>query len=64
MKNSALIDYLDKEAARFTQLAKEAALKNLLNHGNTNHATTAREHLVRAETYKDAARIVLGHSKP
>jgi hypothetical protein len=61
MKNAVLIDYLDKEAERFKQLAKEYALKALLNHGNTEDAQTARNHLIRAETYKDAARIAAGH---
>ena len=46
------------EAARYTQLAKESALKNLLNHGNGNDAITAREHLVRAETFKAAAALI------
>jgi hypothetical protein len=60
-KKSALVDYFDLEAERFKQLAKEYALKALLNHGNTDDAQTARNHLIRAETYKDAARIAAGH---
>ncbi len=60
MKNTPIIDHLDKEAERFKQLAKDHALKSLLNGGDTEAAQTAKNHLIRAETYKDAARIVTG----
>ena len=64
MKNAPLIDYLDKEAIRFTELAKDQALY-LLKNPTANDAAkrqrSAEDHLVRAETYKDAARIAAGH---
>ncbi len=65
MKNNAAIDYLDREAERFTNLAKDISLE-LLKHptapGAVENKRRAEDHLMRAETFKDAARIVLGHS--
>ena len=74
MKNTALITYLDNEAARFTNLAKDIALKLLkledIPEGSPEWLTLqeqkgkAHDHLIRAETYKDAARIAAGQIKP
>jgi len=46
------------ESERFKQLARELALKSLLNPGNTDAAQKAREHLIRAETFQSAATLV------
>ena len=65
MKNSAAIDHLDREAQRFTSLAKDLALNVLKNPDGIcafKNKRQAEDHLVRAETFKDAARIVAGHS--
>ena len=67
MKNNAAIDYLDREAARFTELAKDLALdllKNPFDAAVEKKKRLAHDHLLRAETYTDAARIVCGHSGP
>lgn len=58
--NKPLSEYFEAEAERFNQLAKEYALKALLNYQNTEHGQTARNHLIRAETYKAAAAIARG----
>ena len=67
MKNGALVNYLENEAKRFTELAKTIAL-DLLKNPEGEHAAKkkrqAEDHLVRAETYTAAAaRIALGHGK-
>ncbi len=62
--NSALVDYLDKEAIRFTEMAKDISLdllKNPFAPDVEKKKRRAQDHLLRAETYKDAARIALGH---
>ena len=64
MKNAPLVDYLDREAARFTELAKELALNLLKNPYAADvekKKRHAEDHLVRAETYNAAARIAAGH---
>lgn len=66
MKNSAVIDYLDKTASRYTELAKTLALnvlKNPFAPDVEKKKRQAEDHLLRAETYKDAARIVAGHNR-
>jgi hypothetical protein len=63
MKNAGLIDKLDREAMRFTELAKDLSLdllKNPYSPDLEKKKRKAEDHLVRAETYKDAARIVTG----
>lgn len=66
MKNNAAIDYLDREAMRFTELANYISLDLLRNPFAADvekKKRKAEDHLLRAEVYKDAARIVLGHSR-
>ena len=66
MKNTAAVNYLEKEAERFTGLAKDISLNLLKNPAGPDVEEKKRkalEHLVRAETYKDAAHIVAGHSR-
>lgn len=53
-----IIDNLHFESERFTRKAKDLALSVLLNPDQPDKVRLAREHLIRAETYKDAARIV------
>lgn len=56
---------LQLEAERYTNLAKDAALKAITNDhpesplcGHPGNQQLAREHLIRAETFKAAAAIV------
>jgi hypothetical protein len=53
-----IIDNLHAEADRFTAKAKDLALSVLQNPDQPDKVRLAREHLIRAETYKDAARLV------
>jgi hypothetical protein len=56
---------LETEAVRFTERAKEIALDVLKNPSASDAAKkrfTAECHLIRAETYKAAARIALQFS--
>lgn len=53
-----IIASLHIEADRYTSKAKDLALSVLLNPEQPDKARLAREHLIRAETYKDAARLV------
>ena len=65
MKNAAVINYLDREAARYTELAKNISLnllKNPFDASVEKNKRLAQDHLLRAETFKEAARIVAGHS--
>ena len=58
LKINEAIKLLSGESDRYTQLAKDYALKNLLSRGNTDAADKAREHLLRAETFKAAAALI------
>ena len=51
---------LTTESGRYRALAKEAALKTIIGDpkDRAGHERKAREHLLRAETYKDAAAII------
>lgn len=66
MKNSALVKYLENEAAKFTAKASAHAMRAL--HGspdgrsiNELDARLIRDHEIRAETYKTSATIARGH---
>lgn len=61
-KNTLLVDALDMEAARFTELAKDISLdllKNPFAPDVEKKKRKAQDHLLRAETYKDAVRLAL-----
>jgi len=70
MKNQDLLDRFEGEAARFTQLAKEHALR-AVNRILDRPAETRflgevdlriiRDHMIRAETFKEAAHLVATH---
>lgn len=56
------MDELDTESRRFTELAKEIALDLLRNpsrHDAEEKRRLAREHLIRSETFKTAATLLL-----
>ncbi len=59
MKKISAAELLRSEAARFETLAKDHALKVLTapDDVKANHTRIAREHLLRAEVYKDAAAL-------
>lgn len=61
MKTAKLVDSLDAEAARFTQLAKEYLFQAYHRSGGINDLDKrlVRDHEIRAETYKDAARMAV-----
>ena len=62
--NSKLIDELDKESGRFRELAQKLSLCIITNPGSEtpDKIRQAKEHLVRAETYKAAAALALKFS--
>ena len=60
------IDLLDQEADRFTELAKDISLvllKEPFAPYVEKNKRLALDHLIRAATYRDAARIVAGGIK-
>lgn len=67
MKNAAIIDYLDKEAVRFKARAIDATYAAINKSPDKRTITELdarliRDHEIRSQTFKDAARIVAGHN--
>lgn len=67
MKNAPLVDYLDREAMRFKAKATEHAYAALKKGDglsiNEKDARLIRDHEIRSETFKEAARIAAGHGE-
>lgn len=64
MRAKPAVNYLNNEAQRFTELAKDISLdllKNPFAPDAEKKKRKAEDHLIRAETFKDAAAIVAGH---